>query len=242
MVTINSEEIGLKVGNCPLLGVSDISISIYQKDADMSNAEFLTCNPMLVTTGVSEEVDSEGCPTGNVSFPIGSNVTMNLPDTESQAFYVEPQSSCLNHMLNRIKDLKEEAVQYGAAVLSTNKNAAEAAETVKIRQAGNSSSLRTIVKSVGEGISQILQYAYMWETNSNKESKELEFKPNLDLIEATMSPQAITALLQSYLNRALSKESFITNIKEGGIKIKDNSVDAEIAQIDTQAPNLLDEE
>lgn len=238
LITINSDDVGFDIGNCPLIGVSDIAISIYQKDADMSNAEFLTCNPMLVTTGVGEEVDENGCSVGGTSFPIGSSVTLNLPDTESNAFYVEPQANSLQHMIERIKDLKDEAVQYGAAVLSSEKKSSEAAETVRLRQSGNSSSLRSIINSVGQGIEQILQYAYMWDKNSDAESTEIEFTPNIELTEATLSSQEITALLQSYMNRGISLDSFLLNLKNGGIKLSGETVEGEIALIDTSAPTL----
>lgn len=239
LVCINSDEVSFDVGNCPLIGVSDIAISIYQKDADMSNAEFLTCNPMLVTTGISDAIDENGCAVGGTNFPIGSAVTLNLPDTESNAFYVEPKANCLQHMINRIENLKEEAVQYGAAVLSSEKSGAEAADTVKMRQSGNSSTLREIITSVGEGITQILQYAYMWDQNSTSESDEIEFEPNLELIEASISPQEMTALLQSFMNKGISHESYLKNMKKGGVKLEGETIEEEIALIDTSAPELL---
>ncbi|MCH9735859.1 MAG: DUF4055 domain-containing protein [Actinomycetia bacterium] len=241
LVTVNSENVGFDVGNCPLIGVSDIAISIYQKDADMSNSEFLTCNPMLVTIGLSDEMDENGNPTGSPSFPVGSNITMNLPDTESDAKYIEPQSNCLQHMITRIQDLKDEAVQYGAAILSTEKNSSEAAETVRLRQSGNSSSLRTVIKQVGEGIEQILQYAYMWDKNSVSESTELEFLPNLELTESRLSSQEITALLQSMMNKGISRESYLMNLREGGIKLSGETTEEEISKIDNQRP-MIDEE
>lgn len=240
LVTINAYGVGLDMGNCPLIGVSDIAISIYQKDADTSNAEFLTCNPMLVTTGVQEGNDQNGNPIPAASFPIGSNVTLNLPDTESTAFYVEPASNCLSHMMLRIQDLKEEAVQYGASILSSENKTSEAAETVRLRQSGNSSSLRTIIQSVGEGIEQILQYAYMWEKNSRLESKEIVFRPNLELTESTLPPQEMTALLQSFLNKAISHETLLLNYKKGGIKLSSETIEEEITSINNAKP-LLDE-
>lgn len=242
LVTANAENVGFNIGNCPLIGVSDIAISIYQKDADMSNAEFLTCNPMLVTTGVTEELDANGCPTGGASFPIGSNVTLNLPDSESQAFYVEPTSSCLNHMVERKKDLMNEASKYGAAILSSDKNSAEAAETVKLRQSGNSSSLRAAIQSVGQAVEQILQYAYMWDKNSAKESTELEFVPNLELTEASLSAQEITAFTNALLNKAISHETYLLNVKTGGVKLAGETPEAEIALIANAAPLLDDDD
>lgn len=240
LVTANADSVGFSIGPCPLIGISDIAISIYQKDADMSNSEFLTCNPMLVTTGVQDRVDENGCAIPSTSFPIGSNVTMNLPDSDSNAFYVEPNSNCLNHMNNRIQALRDEAVQYGAAILTSDKKSSEAAETVKMRQAGNSSSLRTIIKNVADAIEQILQYAYMWETNTLEETDQIVVSPNLELVESALTPQELTALLNSYLNRAISHETFLKNFKNGGFKLSTDSVEEEKTLIENSVPNLVE--
>lgn len=216
---------------CPLVGVSDLSVSIYQKDADMSNSEFLTCNPMLVFSGV--DGDSDELP--NI---IGSSVTWALPDNLAKAYYVEPAGSCLSHMSTRIDNLFEEAVQYGVSVLGNNKSSGEAAETVKMRQAGNSSNLRTIIQSCAEALSDLLDICEMWEKNATVPSGEVEVKPNLELTEMTLTAQEQTALLQAWMNGAISHQSYLKNIKEAGIELDGDSVEEELDLIATSKPAL----
>ena len=239
IVSCGVSGVSFDFGTTPIVGVSDIAISIYQKEADMSQAEFLTCNPMLVTTGVTPEDTPD---------IVGSNVVWSLPDTESKAFYVEPKSNCLNHMRERIKDLMNESVQYGVAVLGSTSNTAEAADTIRMRQEGNSSNLRTIIQSCEEAINQILEYAYNWESNSQDGFPETEsedddlgfgFHASLELAEMSLSPSEQQVLLQSYLNRAISHETFLLQLEKGGIELSSDDITEEINKISSADPTLL---
>lgn len=229
VVVVNVDGTGTGNWSCPLVGVSDIALSIYQKDADMSNSEFVTCNPMLVFTGVDSDSD-------DVPDIIGSSVTWTLPDPQSKAFYVEPQSTCLEHMSKRIADLFDEAVQYGVSVLGAQRNGAEAAETVKMRQASNGSNLRTIIRSCSEALKDILEFCEAWETG--KVSGEVEIETSLELTEMNLTPQELTALLQSWLNGAISHETYLSRLSEGGFKLAGETPEGEMDKIATDGPSL----
>jgi len=236
--TCGATGVSFNFGSSPIVGVSDIAISIYQKEADMAQAEFLTCNPMLVLTGIQ----SDEAPTA-----VGSNVSLTLPDSESNAFYVEPKSNCLAHMKTRIDGLMEEAVQYGISILGgsgTNPN--ESSDTVRMRQQSSNANLRTVIQSVSECINEILNYAYMWETDSQekmpkaKEGEEKQgFYPSLELSEMDLSPDEQEALLQSLLNNAISIETYLSRLKEGGLALAGKTVEGEINLIKTARPNLV---
>jgi len=225
---------GITEWTCPLVGVSDITISIYQKDADMSNAEFLTCNPMLVFTGVDSDNDE-------LPDIIGSNVTWSLPDSESKAFYVEPEANCLAHMVKRVENLFNEAVQYGVSILGDNTSSGEAAETVKMRQQGNSSNLRTIIKSCANALEDALTMCLQWESNSMTPGETVSVKPNLELTEATLTAQEQTALLQAWLNGGISHNSYLSNLQNSGIELVGETPEGERDLIDTEAPELDDD-
>lgn len=222
---------GIKNWTCPLVGVSDIAISIFQKDADMSNSEFITCNPMLVFSGVDGDDDE-------LPDIIGSSVTWSLPNPDAKAYYVEPESSCLQHISTRIENLFKEAVQYGVSVLGSQSGGGEAADTVKMRQQGNSSNLRTIIQSCAEALKDALEICEKWEANSATASKKVVVNANVELAEMNMTPQEQTALLQSFLNNAISHETYLQRLLDSGVKLAGETIDGEIEKISTQAPNL----
>ncbi len=122
----------------PLLSVANCSIQIYRKEADLANSEFLSCNPTLIMTGVSND--------DNLPNVVGSSVLINLPDPASRAFYTTTDTAALKHVSDHIKDLYEEAIRHGVSILDARKGV-EAAEALRIRQATQSASIYSIYLS-----------------------------------------------------------------------------------------------
>jgi len=232
LTVINTNGLGIGHWVCPLTGVSDIAISIYQKDADMSNSEFLTCNPMLFVYGI----DEDEAPTA-----IGSAVAYSTTNEQAKAEYVEPKGTSLSHMEKRIAALFDEAIQYGVSIIGKTPNSAEAADTVKMRQAGNSATIRTIIQAVANGLEEALQHCYMWETNTIDKSEEIQVNPNLELSEMSLTPQEQTALLQSFLNNAISHDTYLKRLQEGGIDLAGETVEGEQDLIINKVPVFNDE-
>lgn len=226
LVVGNAQWLGLNVGSSPMLGISDLAISIYQKDADKSQSEYLTCNPMLVTSGV----DSEDVP--NI---IGSAVSWNLPNSEAKAYYVEPESNCLQHINETIKNSFEEASFYGASLLGPSKKAAESAETTSLKQAAQGATLKQTANQAGQMILKALQIAAEW---TGSVDTGVEFDPNLEFAETKLSPQEQTALLQSWMNRAISDETYFENLKKAGIQPVDRTFEEEKTLIENKAPDI----
>lgn len=225
-VVINALGVGPNITSSPLLGVSDIALSIYQKDADMSNSEYLTCNPMLVTSGVDND---------EVPSVIGSAVAWNLPPSEAKAYYVEPKANCLDHMDSRIKALLDEAISYGAALLGSTGDGVKAAETVRMEQAASGATLKTTVEATGAGIELGLKMIARW---MGLDEGLVSFKANIEFSEATLTPQEQTALLQSWLEKGISYDTYFNKFQEAGIIPGDRTIEEERALIQNSGPIL----
>ena len=137
----------------PLLSVANCSVQIYRKEADLSNSEYLSCNPTLVISGVPNEADLP-----NV---VGSSVLMNLPDVGARAYYTKTDTAALTHVKNHIDDLYDEAIRHGVSILDTRKGI-ESPEALRIRQASQSASVFSIYLSVLNAIKAGLIYACEW--------------------------------------------------------------------------------
>lgn len=138
----------------PLISVANCSIQIYRKEADLSNSEYLSCNPTLVITGVSDEDDLP-----NV---VGSSVLVALPDPASRAFYTITDTKALAQIKIHIDDMYEEAIRHGVSILESRKGV-ESAEALRIRQATQSASVYSIYLAALEAVVDGLKYiARMW--------------------------------------------------------------------------------
>jgi len=137
----------------PLLSVANCSIQIYRKEADLSNSEFLSCNPTLCMVGASNDDDLP-----NV---VGSSVMLVLPDPQARIFYTVTDTAALQHVKTHIDDLYEEAIRHGVAILDSRKGV-ESAEALRIRQATQSASIYSIYLSAINALKGGLQLMCKW--------------------------------------------------------------------------------
>ncbi len=137
----------------PLLSVANCSIQIYRKEADLSNSEYLSCNPTLCMVGASNDDDLP-----NV---VGSSVMIVLPDPQARIFYTVTDTAALKHVKTHIDDLYEEAIRHGVAILDSRKGV-ESAEALRIRQATQSASIYSIYLSALNAVKNGLQLMCKW--------------------------------------------------------------------------------
>jgi hypothetical protein len=137
----------------PLVSVANCSVQIYRKEADLANSEFLSCNPTLVLVGASNEEDLP-----NV---VGSSVMMVLPNEAARVFYTTTDTAALSHVKDHIKDLYEEAIRHGVAILDARKGV-EAAEALRIRQSTQSATIFGIYMSAVNAIKTGLENMCEW--------------------------------------------------------------------------------
>lgn len=137
----------------PLVSVANCSVQIYRKEADLANSEFLSCNPTLVLVGASNDDDLP-----NV---VGSSVMMVIPNEAARVFYTTTDTAALSHVKEHIKDLYEEAIRHGVAILDARKGV-EAAEALRIRQSTQSATIFSIYMSAVNAIKTCLEYMCEW--------------------------------------------------------------------------------
>jgi hypothetical protein len=211
-------------GVVPLIGVSDCALDIYRHSADLSNAHFNTCNPTLVISGVEAQ---------EMPRTVGSTVSMALSNPQAKAYYPSTDTSALSHINAYQQQVLQEAVGYGAQLLGPTKRAAESAEALSLRQAASGATLVGVVEHVGDALREALQLA-----SDMTGGGEVEFEPNKEFAELTLSAQDVTALVSSWMNGAISHESLLENFIEAGIVSADKAPDDEIDLINMERPAM----
>jgi hypothetical protein len=86
---------------------------------------------------------------------------MVIPNELAQVFYTKTDTAALDHVSGHIKDLYEEAIRHGVAILDARKGV-EAAEALRIRQATQSASIYSIYLSALNAITQGLKMMCKW--------------------------------------------------------------------------------
>ena len=186
----------------PLLGISDIAISIYQTDADLRQAQFMTCNPTLFVFGV----DQADTPT-----VIGSQVIVGIRNPNGRAEYPRTDTSALEHIRNNKNDMMQEAAGYGAALISSPSK--EAAEALSIRQANRGASLVNAASMAGKAINDAI--AFIAEIMGIKQD-EAFFDPNVEFAEMVMTSQDLTALVSAWMSGAITHDILLDNLRDAG--------------------------
>lgn len=153
MVVAGSINNSFDVQPIPLVSVANCSIQIYRKEADLANSEFLSCNPTLVLIGATND--------DKLPNVVGSSVMIVIPNERARVHYTTTDTAALTHVSSHIKDLYEEAIRHGVAILDSRKGV-EAAEALRIRQATQSASVYSVYLAAMNAIKQGLLLMCRW--------------------------------------------------------------------------------
>ena len=209
----------------PLFGISEIAYSMYRKDADLSQAEYMTCNPMFVITGADSE--------GGVPVMMGSTVALVLGNPDAKAFFTKTDTGALNHVQSAIEKLREEAATLGVSIIGAVKKAAEAAETTRIKQGSQSSTLIVTVDNVSKGIEVALKICA---EISGVNPDQVSFSASTDFIERTLAPSMLKQLVVAMQLDAISHETVLETIIDSGLLTEGVTAEEELARISIQGP------
>lgn len=208
----------------PLMGISDIALTIYRKDADLAQAQYMTCNPTLFIFGINED-----------STPkiIGSTVTVTISNPNAKAEYPRTDTSALDHMQSTIKDLFDEAIASGAQILGVGKKAAESGEALSLREASNAATLVTVVELVSKAIRDVLEFAADWSG-----SGEVVFQQWDDFAETDMTAQETTALVSAWFQGAISHDTLLDNLRDVNVVASDVTNEEERKKIASEREDI----
>lgn len=205
----------------PLAPVASTAIQIYMKNADLSQAEFLTCNPTLVITGVNDDLQQ---------ISTGPTVSFVISSKDAQVYYTKTDTSALEFVSKHIDSLYEKAVQYGAQMLDSAKKSAETAETARLRQTAASATLRSVVTTVGDAFTQALKGIATWMGLSQAKIDSIRFAPLTEFGNA-LTPQEQEQLVKSWMSGAISHMTVLSNFRKAGILGEGKSEEDELEQI-----------
>lgn len=213
----------------PLIDLANANISHFVSSADLEHGAHFTALPTAVITGHTDDV-GEGEETEE--YRIGSATAWVFPNAETDVKYLEFQGQGLEALETRVRKKEEYMAFLGARMLSPDKKGVEAAETAEIHRSGEVSVLSSLAGSSSDQIEKALTFMCEWGGQAGKVS----FRLNNDFMATKMSPQELTALLQTWQGGGIAFDDFLDNLKRGEIVREDRTAEQIRQEVEDENP------
>jgi hypothetical protein len=205
----------------PLLGLVNVSLSHYRTSADLEHGRHFAGLPTLWVSGVA----------GDEPIRIGAATAIVLSDPSARAGYAEFTGQGLGSLETALDSKEHMMAVLGAAVFGGGKKGVEAAETARIRTAGENSLLMSVVAAVEETLRAALECAANWMGASDT----VEIVLNRDFMDQSIDPQMMVGLVAALQANAISLETFLYNLQQAEMLQPEAVIEDEAALLRAQA-------
>ena len=199
------------VEKLPLADVIGVNLDHYRLDADYKHGMHFTALPTAWVSGFDK----------SSTLRIGSSTAWVTETPGATAGFLEYTGQGLT-TFERAMDRDEGLMAVlGARLLESQKKVGETAQAIELRQSGENSILGNIANSVSASLTQMLRWAYWW--NSTEASpddvtnEQIIMELNTDFSTKGMSAQELTAVVSAWQNGALSRDSMLQLFRRGEI-------------------------
>jgi len=232
---INPEGTGSDVVKPLLLDLVNTVASHFKNSVDYEHGLHFTALPTPWFSGISAtNFNSEGKP-GETVINIGCETAVLLPDPSASAGMLEFSGAGLGALAEAMENKKAYMAVLGARLLETQKAAAETAETSRINKSGDTSIMASLVGTVERFIATMLEEIAFWDDIAG----EVSFSMNRDMLDSSIDPMLLTALIGGVQSGNISSETFVYNMKQGGLLGDGVTVDDELERLKSAAPRKV---
>lgn len=198
----------------PFLDLINVNLSHYKTSADIEHAAHFTALPTAVVTGHSMQ-DGE-------TLKIGSSSAWVFSESDAKASYLEYTGQGIDALEKRLEKKEQQMAALGARMLIPDKVLVESAETHTIKRQGENSALSSVSETISDVITKVLKEIVSWEGLS---TEEVFYELNKDFVPSRMSPQELTALLQTWLAKGIAFKDFVEQLQKGEIISPDRNAE-----------------
>jgi len=206
------------VENPPLMDVVDLCLSMWRNSADLENGFHYVGIPTPWVAGFPVKTELR----------IGSNIAWVADKADAKVGMLEFTGQGLKGLSEHIAQKKRDCAVFGSKLLEEQKAAAETAETVRLRHAGEVASLMAMVDVIDKTFSEALTFALMWAGVAG----EAVVAANRDLLAIKASPQELQALTAAVQAGQMSFETYYYNLEQLELTRPDVDADEETEDIE----------
>jgi hypothetical protein len=220
----------------PLEDLISLNLEHYATSADFKHGLHFAGLPTAWVAGFDK----------NTVLRVGGATAWVSEDPQARAGYLEFTGQGLTPLASYLDTLVRQMAVIGARLLENQKKEAETAETMTIRQGGESAVLQTITNSVGQQLTRAVQIAFWWASVDVEldpmsiDDEEVNFTLNSDFISAKMQSQDVVNLTQAWIAGGISRQTLTHNLAQGEILPPGITPEDEDALILLEAPKMTE--
>ena len=198
-----------------------MNLDHYRLNADFKHGVHFTALPTVWVSGFDKEA----------KLRIGSSTAWVTEHVGATAGYLEFMGHGLNTFEKAMDRDERLMAVLGSRLLESNKKVGETADAIELRQSGEYSILSNIATSVSESLSQVLRWAYWW--NSTEESPDVVTNDqilvelNTDFSTKGLSAQEIQSVVAAWQAGAISRDTMTDLFRRGEVLPEGRSTDEE---------------
>jgi hypothetical protein len=200
-----------QVDKLPLADIIAVNLDHYRLDADYKHGIHFTALPTAWVSGFDK----------TSTLRIGSSTAWVAETPGAVAGFLEFTGQGLT-TFERAMDRDERLMAVlGSRLLEDQKKVGETAEAIQLRQGGENSILGNISTNVSESLTQVLRWAYWW--NSTEEipeavtNGEALLELNTDFSMKGMSSLELTAVVAAWQAGAISQDTMLELFRKGEV-------------------------
>ncbi|MEX2444494.1 MAG: DUF4055 domain-containing protein [Alkalispirochaeta sp.] len=213
----------------PIADLAVVNLSHYRTMADLENGRHWCGSPTPVFIGEFQSTDGEEV----TEVKLGSESGIQMTEG-SEALYLEFTGAGLNELREADRQKREMMVVLGTRILAEDKRQTEAAETARIHRAGEESTLQSIVQSVTRSMTRVMEYLRDWLGVVG----DVAFEINTDFVPSKMTPQELTAVVDSWQRGGLTTPDLFWQLKQGEMVRSDKTLEEHQTELEDEGPRL----
>lgn len=211
---INVTHLTPKTQKPPLLDLAHANLSHYRTSADLEHGRHYTALPTPWVAGFPASTELR----------IGANIAWVADDPQAKAGILEFTGQGLGALENAAEQKEKRMAVLGARMLESQPRGVEAADTVRLRQAGEAATVQGIINATEAGLQDLLSWMTWW---GGGKAEDATLEINRDVIDTNATPQELTAWTQALQSGGISYDTYYYLLQRSDMTRPDVDADKE---------------
>ncbi|HWI57355.1 MAG TPA: DUF4055 domain-containing protein, partial [Bacillota bacterium] len=214
------------IDKLPLADILDLNFDHYRLNADYKHGMHYMAMPTAWVSGFGKDA----------TLRIGASTAWVSESPNASAGFLEFKGQGLE-TFERAMDQDERLMAIlGSRLLESQKRVGESAEAIALRQSGEESILANLSKSVSASLTQVLRWAYWWNSTEDLPDHvtqdQVALELNTDYSTKGLSAKELEAIVASWQAQALSRDTMLDLLRRGEVLPEGRTNEEEVKLVD----------